>query len=300
MIDCRDRDVSSGCDRTDHLDSRSVIRDVESDSSRYLEVLALLCLALGHVRVLAVLLLVLLILLILVALRLILVGFVDTLVGGVRLIRRSVGLDVLALQDVGGHVRVRISLSAARLVLVESVVDLVLGVGRLLLVLLILLVLLLLLVLAVAASEELSGEQLVRRGLTGLDALRELVHVSVEVRAHGRCQSFGVIAVVCLGADVHAAVRRDRSLDGCIYFGRCDIDRYRSAYRCGFARCEGARLCARSSVLTGREIEVHEFGTRILRIDLYRVLSRCGDLRSPCHGRGDLVVDYRDCHARVE
>ena len=206
-------------------------------------------------------------------------------------------LHALALHDIGRKGRVRISLVVfAAAVLIQCLVDLLIGLSRLFPVLI-----------AAAAffavillSEKFTGEQLVGGIFGSLCALCKFVQIPVDIGAHSRGQRFAVVTVKGICAEAGLAGCLQAAAHDCLHAGICDVDRHARADCRRFAGCKGTALGNGPAILTGGQVETHMFRLRICLIDCDRIGSgdfgdcSCADL---CE---DIIADDGDRHGRIQ
>ena len=219
--------------------------DIETDSGCDLEVLALGRCSLLQVRVVGT----------------VIVCLSHTVVAGCLGFLGGLALGILRPQGIGGQVGFIVCAAGAALVLVERIVDLVLSSCCLLIIVLILVLIL------TGLSEVFSGKQPVGCILGLLCSACELVEIPVKVCSHRCCESFRIIAVECLRAEVRAAGSIHDTVECSCYCGICDVHCYGCADCSGFACCEGAGFRYSLSLLICRQVEAYQCALRIFRID---------------------------------
>ena len=210
---------------------------------------------------------------------------------------RSRRLHTHALHDIGGKARARIGLVVFIVaVLIQRLVDLLIGLGRLFF-----------LLVAIAAffavfllSEILAGEKLVGGIFGSLCSLCELIQIPIDIGTHCRGQRLAVITVerfrteACLAGCLQAAAH------DCLHVRIGDIDRHACTDSRRFAGCKGAALGNSLAVLTRGQVEAHMLGLRIFFIDSDRI--RTGDLdgRSLACLCNDIITDDGDSYGCIK
>ena len=180
---------------------------------------------------------------------------------------RSRRLHAHALHDICGKCRARIGLVVFIVaVLIQRLVDLLIGLGRLFFLLIVIAAFFAVFLL----SEILAGEKLVGGIFGSLCSLCELIQIPVDIGTHCRGQRLAVITVECF--------RTEACLAG----------------------CKGAALGNSLAVLTRGQVEAHMLGLRIFFIDSDRI--RTGDLdgRSLACLCNDIIADNGDRYGCIK